>query len=89
MYTFAFCSFRPLAQASVQLWYPLEVPPSLPLTQTVSLQAEEGTGPGARDHGLRWPRIDPHVNSDDEIRGSLLEPRINVLLGFLTVSLSS
>lgn len=37
------------AQASAQLWHPLEVP-SLPLTQTASLQAEEGMGPGARDH---------------------------------------
>lgn len=37
------------AQASAQLGYPLEVP-SLPLTQTASPQAEEGMGPGARDH---------------------------------------
>lgn len=40
--------FWPLAYASAQLWQPLKVP-SLPLTQTACLQAEERTGSGARD----------------------------------------
>lgn len=41
--------FLPLGPCISPLWYPVEVP-SLPLTWTTCLFAEEGTGQGARDH---------------------------------------
>lgn len=79
------------AQASAQLWYPLEVP-SLPLTQTASLQAEEDMGPGARgDRASAGPGSSLMflvVMREHEIGSCLLEPRINVLLiGFLNPAL--
>lgn len=81
----------PPAQVSAQLWYPLEVP-SLPLTQTASLQAEEDTGPGARGHGASaGPRSILTLlvrMRGNEMESCLLEPRINMLLvGFLNPAL--